>query len=1188
MPRYYITTKTGSGSNNDTDSKVEITLNGPGSAKTSWIQLDNPSVNDFEKSKTDVFEVINDIKFDASFELLSVDIRVGTDGWFPEWVEVRRDDTGQVWVFSINRWIDGQTVKFYPATFYYYLVRVRTSDVTDAGTDSAVYITITGSKGSGKFRLDNPSDDFKRAKVEEFELRTPTNIGDVQSIQLLVDGDDAWNVEWVEVVRDPMGDNQTAGFFFNAWVRKNAPLSAARRELKDYAIATKTRHISNAATDGTVDLELVGALGRQKFRLNTAANDFETGAIDRFQVKRPDVGDIQQALVTVYGDADWAFEWIEVREMASGRVFAFSGYASNGTVLWASNSVPVTLPAVPLHPYQIRVKTGVVANAATDMKVFVKLPGAFPEFAASSGFDTRIRLDAPGRDDFGADAEDDFEIRTMLPVSLEGDIEVSVSGSGEWYAEWIDIRDLESQRNWTYRLARMIRQSDGPLRFSSVPLYDYGITVKTGDAEGSGTDSRVYLTLTGKDGQRDRFLLDKPGRNDFGRGKADKFERRSIIAPNNLAGIALEAKGAWRCDWIELREKSHSALPVAVKAWDFFVNQAFSANAAPKSFRPTQMQTYRVLVKTGNDGVDAVVEIQLQGTLGSSSFTLLDKPSRNDFLAGAVDEFMMKTASDLGEIKSISVRKKNGGSWRVDWIEVQRASDRKTWNFWLDRSFPKGFSQVDAIAPSTDVNSFVIRTMTGGIAGASSDAAVYITLSSSKTQTFMLDTVAHNDRERGAVDTYYFKTKGATFGSLSSITLQLSQGSWFVDWATVEVNGTPTIFYIYKWMKAAQSTLTCNVNVPNLPQLTAAKLDELVKKFAPLVYLHPDEQYKMCSPEWFLDRTSLVASNGSRQPASVLTQAGGVPADSQSYYLDLANSGDTTTWKGKQDSAKAYVRAKLLNGGFMDIQYWFFYAYNGEGTAYVRSMVGGGTVSEDERVSLKPLGSHMGDWEHVTMRVDLSTERLCAVYFSQHDYGQWVGNDTSIGELTLVPNVNLPGVEQVVVYASRNGHASYPKKGMNADIDIIQPPSIPSFWKAVTAYPQVQFKLRNDTNQSAYSLDCSVHYQIISADFLATPPAAPVWLGYKGKWGPVWEQNLTNARLRELLAAAVGAVAVDGVLIHLIVPVVGTLLSIGTAAFVTAAFIDPNGVISGFTPHPLYDAGGPSGPQMKPCWAGAE
>ncbi|GGK06888.1 hypothetical protein GCM10010123_40800 [Pilimelia anulata] len=54
-------------------------------------------------------------------------------------------------------------------------------------------------------------------------------------------------------------------------------------------------------------------------------------------------------------------------------------------------------------------------------------------------------------------------------------------------------------------------------------VYDWELSIKTGDNEHAGTSARVYLTLYGSKGRTAEIQLDDPKRNDFERGNTDGF-----------------------------------------------------------------------------------------------------------------------------------------------------------------------------------------------------------------------------------------------------------------------------------------------------------------------------------------------------------------------------------------------------------------------------------------------------------------------------------------------------------------------------------------------------------------------------------------------------------------------------------------------------------------------------------------
>ncbi len=100
-----------------------------------------------------------------------------------------------------------------------------------------------------------------------------------------------------------------------------------------------------------------------------------------------------------------------------------------------------------------------------------------------------------------------------------------------------------------------------------------------------------------------------------------------------------------------------------------------------------------------------------------------------------------------------------------------------------------------------------------------------------------------------------------------------------------------------------------------------------------------------------------------------------------------------------------------VEAGELDLQYWFFYPYNG-------------TVDIDlfGHYINTGLGAHQGDWEHVTVRLAAgwrSTPTIKAVYYAAHaNEGSW----------QTAPPMN--GDTHPVAYSAWDSHASYPTTGV--------------------------------------------------------------------------------------------------------------------------------------------------------------
>ena len=85
---------------------------------------------------------------------------------------------------------------------------------------------------------------------------------------------------------------------------------------------------------------------------------------------------------------------------------------------------------------------------------------------------------------------------------------------------------------------------------------------------------------------------------------------------------------------------------------------------------------------------------------------------------------------------------------------------------------------------------------------------------------------------------------------------------------------------------------------------------------------------------------------------------------------------------GDLAGAKVYVQAKPMLGGTVTyLAVWIFYQFNGLARAKV------GLIPS---IPLGKIGEHVGDWEHLTLRVSNFSGELLRMYFSQHSAGTWV------------------------------------------------------------------------------------------------------------------------------------------------------------------------------------------------------
>lgn len=257
--------------------------------------------------------------------------------------------------------------------------------------------------------------------------------------------------------------------------------------------------------------------------------------------------------------------------------------------------------------------------------------------------------------------------------------------------------------------------------------------------------------------------------------------------------------------------------------------------------------------------------------------------------------------------------------------------------------------------------------------------------------------------------------------------------------------------------------------MPNLSQIKA-----MIKAYSPYMYLHPMEEYLPSSVDWFFTngavliekrkgviRESSIEPNGTNLP-----QGSSNDYDDATYWLDLPldETKRVSVKKGDLASSQAYVHVKpMLGGTFTDIVMWVFYPFNGGARAKVACT----------NIPLRTKGEHVGDWEHLTLRISNFNGELWKVYFSQHSKGQW--EDASELEFQ---NGNRP-----VAYSSLHGHALFPKPGL-----VMQ--------------GMRGLGVRNDAARSDAVMDMATWFEIVAAEYLGSQIREPPWLNFCMNWGP--------------------------------------------------------------------------------------
>ncbi|XP_058726126.1 hypothetical protein At1g04090-like [Vicia villosa] len=261
--------------------------------------------------------------------------------------------------------------------------------------------------------------------------------------------------------------------------------------------------------------------------------------------------------------------------------------------------------------------------------------------------------------------------------------------------------------------------------------------------------------------------------------------------------------------------------------------------------------------------------------------------------------------------------------------------------------------------------------------------------------------------------------------------------------------------------------------MPNEKQIEA-----ILQVYSPYLFLHSDEEYLPSSVNWFFSNGALLYKKGDEShPVPIQQNGTNLPQDptyDDAYWIDLPvdDENKEKVKHGNLENAESYVHVKPMFGGtFTDFAMWIFYPFNGPGRAKVKFI----------NIKLGKIGQHVGDWEHVTLRVSNLDGKLWQMYFSQHSSGSWV--DSSQIEF------RNDATNKPIIYASLHGHATYPHEGL-------------------VLLGKNDVGVRDDTDKSDNVMDMG-KFVLVSADYLGSVKE-PSWLNFFREWGPTVNYKLDD------------------------------------------------------------------------------
>ncbi|XP_030006124.1 lipoxygenase homology domain-containing protein 1 [Sphaeramia orbicularis] len=514
---YEVTVVTGDVQNAGTDTMIFMSVFGAnGSTEEMLLQKNEDR---FERGQEDTFTM----EIDDIAPLRKMRLRIDGSGSRPDWfldqVILRDLTTEEVSVFTYEDWLSrtrgpkrtvicempavvDEEMMVEPTT---YIIQVKTSDLSGAGTDANVWIIIFGENGDTgtlALRESSKSNKFERKQVDTFRFTDILSLGDLSKVRVWHDNTGpapGWHLEYIDV-KDELMD-KTFRFPSDRWLAKNEDDGQIMRELpcanNDYLdLNEKTKYEICVRTGDTAETKenawivLEGRKGRSKeFVMENSSKKkrFLRGNVDRFEFSSKNLGDIAGICVghtpkdgkKVKGEVFWHLEEVVVTERELGNKYIFScnsliplspkrDDSLNFECTKAIESFASKARSLVPVKYEIIVITGDEKGAGTDANVFITVYG-------SNGDSGRRQLRQKFRNLFEREQTDRF-ILEMLDMGELQKVRVEHDNSGVspgWFLDRVEVTNTANGVTTIFLCGKWLdtKRADGQIVRVLYPKY---------------------------------------------------------------------------------------------------------------------------------------------------------------------------------------------------------------------------------------------------------------------------------------------------------------------------------------------------------------------------------------------------------------------------------------------------------------------------------------------------------------------------------------------------------------------------------------------------------------------------------------------------------------------------------------------------------------------------------------------
>uniref|UniRef100_A0A673ZXJ7 Lipoxygenase homology PLAT domains 1 n=1 Tax=Salmo trutta TaxID=8032 RepID=A0A673ZXJ7_SALTR len=623
---YHFTVSTAMDPDASTTARVYVIVMGPNDIETERLWLDLPegkksfaagTMENFQCYGTDVREI-------KRVEL-GHNGATPESCWLVDELSVAVPTKGIKYIFQCKCWLakdrgDGLTGRLFNVLDansinivrkIIYVATVITGDTQDAGTDTNIFLSVFGANGSTEeMLLPKNEDRFERGQEDTFNLEID-DIAPLKKIRVRIDGSGS-RPDWFldRIVMHNLTTEEVSVFTNENWLSKTkgpkrtkiCELAAVVDEEEmvertTYIIQVQTSDIGGAGTDANVFLIVFGEngdTGTLALKEGGSRNKFERKSKDVFRF--PDILSLGElSKIRVWHDnkgpaPGWHLEYIDVKDETMDQNFRFpcgrwlAKNVDDGQIMTelacANNDI---LDFSDKTKYEIATTTANTDDADTKENVWIVLEG---KRGRSKEF---VLENSSKKKRFLCGATDTFEFSSKHVGEIAGicvghttkdskkvkgeafwhvlEVVVTEKGLGNKYLFHCDAQiPLAAKRDkfLTFECFKTIESFASKVR-SLVPV-KYEIIVITGDVKRAGTDSNVYITIYGSNGDSGKRALKQKFRNLFERGQTDCFILE-MLDLGELLRVKVEHDGSshnsgWYLECVEVTNTANSVTTI--------------------------------------------------------------------------------------------------------------------------------------------------------------------------------------------------------------------------------------------------------------------------------------------------------------------------------------------------------------------------------------------------------------------------------------------------------------------------------------------------------------------------------------------------------------------------------------------------------------------------------------------------